>query len=131
VWDYLWKKICLHEWRLKHQVPCSQHTTRNQHVTIDPLSDISISFHSAFEETCFGRASCDRTESKGFKPYEGRFRLDISKKFFTKRLVKHCHRLPREAAYAPSLETFKVRVNGALSNPIKLKMSLLTTRGLG
>ena len=69
------------------------------------------------------------TRANGFKIGEGRFRLDIRKKFFTP--VKHRHRLPREVADAPSLATFKARMDGALSNPIQLKMSLLITGGLG
>ncbi|KFM05389.1 hypothetical protein AS27_15826, partial [Aptenodytes forsteri] len=54
----------------------------------------------------------------GFKLKEGRFRLDIRKKFFTLRVVKHWHRLPREVVDAPSLQTFKARLDGALSNLI-------------
>ncbi|KFM00504.1 hypothetical protein AS27_06005, partial [Aptenodytes forsteri] len=54
----------------------------------------------------------------GFKLKEGRFRLDIRKKSFTLRVVKHWNRLPREVVDAPSLETFKVRLDGALSNLI-------------
>ncbi|KFR17244.1 hypothetical protein N306_02018, partial [Opisthocomus hoazin] len=52
----------------------------------------------------------------GFKLREGRFRLDIKKKFFTVRVVKHWHRLPGEVVGAPSLETFKARLDAALSN---------------
>ncbi|KFR17802.1 hypothetical protein N306_11513, partial [Opisthocomus hoazin] len=47
---------------------------------------------------------------------EGRFRLDIRKKFFTVKVVKHWHRLPREAVDTPSLDVFKARLDGALSN---------------
>ncbi|KFP19867.1 hypothetical protein Z169_07059, partial [Egretta garzetta] len=54
----------------------------------------------------------------GFKLNRGRFRLDIRKKFFTMRVVNHWNRLPREVVEAPSLETFKARVDGALSNLI-------------
>jgi len=54
--------------------------------------------------------------------------LDTRKKFFTKR-VKHRNRLPREVVEVPSLETFKVRLDGALSNLMKLKMSLLAAGG--
>jgi len=46
------------------------------------------------------------------------------------RVVQHWHRLPREVGDAPSLETFKVRLDGALSNLIQLKMTLLIAGGL-
>jgi len=60
----------------------------------------------------------------------GRFRLEIRKKFFTVRVVKHWNRLPREAVAAPSLAVFKARLNGALSSLVKCKMSLLMAGGV-
>ncbi|KFQ57532.1 hypothetical protein N334_08484, partial [Pelecanus crispus] len=69
-------------------------------------------------ENLFNKACCDRTRNNGFKLKKNRFRLDIRKKFFTMRVVKHWHRLPREVVEAPSLATFKVGLAGALSNLI-------------
>ena len=56
----------------------------------------------------FRRVCCGRTRGKGFKLKKGRFRLDIRKRFFTARVVRHWNRLPRDA---PSLETFKERLD--------------------
>ncbi|KAK4818123.1 LOW QUALITY PROTEIN: hypothetical protein QYF61_006210 [Mycteria americana] len=66
----------------------------------------------------FSRACCGRTRGNGFKLKGGRFRLEIWRKFFTMSVVKHGNRLPREMVDAPSLETFKARLDGALSNLI-------------
>ncbi|KFO79066.1 hypothetical protein N303_02358, partial [Cuculus canorus] len=48
----------------------------------------------------------------------GGFRLDIRRKFFLVRVVRHWHRLPREAVDAPPLEVFKARLDGALGSLI-------------
>ena len=66
----------------------------------------------------------------GSKLTEGRFRLDIGKKFFPRRVVKHWPRLPREAVAALSLAGFKTRLDGALSNVIWRKTSQPMAGGL-
>ena len=49
---------------------------------------------------------------------EGRFRLDIRKKYFTARVVRHWNRLSSVVVDALSLETFKVRLDQALGSVI-------------
>jgi len=72
----------------------------------------------------FSRVCGDRTRRNGFKLKEGRFRLDIKKKTFTVKVVRHWNMLPRDVVDLPSLETFKVRPDKALGNLTWLCMSL-------
>ena len=64
----------------------------------------------------FSRVCGDRTKGNGFKLKEGRFRIDKRKKSSTVRVVRHWNRLPSDVVDAPSLETFKVRLDQALGN---------------
>ena len=67
-------------------------------------------------EGLFITACSDKMRGNGFILEEVKFRLDIRKKFFTVRVVRHWNRLPSEVVDAPSLEAFKARLDGAVSN---------------
>lgn len=84
---------------------------------------LKVAYRKA-EERLFVRQFCDRTRGNGFKLKEGRFSIDIRKKFFTLRVVRHWHRLPREAVDAPSLEVLKARPDGAFGNLVWWEVSL-------
>ena len=66
----------------------------------------------------------NRVRGSGFKLEEGRFRLDIRKKFFTVRVVRHWNRLLSEVVDAPTLEAFKARLDGALSSLVLREVTL-------
>lgn len=55
----------------------------------------------------------DRTRSNGFKLKEGRFILDIKKKFFAPRAARPWRRLSQGAVGAPSLAAPKAGLDGA------------------
>ncbi|KFQ47233.1 hypothetical protein N333_00946, partial [Nestor notabilis] len=50
----------------------------------------------------------------GLKLKPGKFTLDIRKKSFTARVVRHWNRLPKEVVNAPTLAVFKARLDRAL-----------------
>jgi len=81
-------------------------------------------------EGLFTRAWSHKSTGNGFKLKEGRFMLDTRSKFFTMQVMRHWKRLPREVVDTASLEVFKARLDGALSNLVQWKVSLPMPGGL-
>ena len=61
---------------------------------------------------------------------QGRFSLDIRRKSFTQRVVRHWSRLPEEVVDAPFLEAFKATLDVALGSLVWWLVNLHIAGGL-
>ena len=82
------------------------------------------------EVQLFTKVDSDRTRGISFKLRQGRFGLDIRRKFFIQRVVTHWNSLPKEAVDAPSLEAFKARLDVALGSLVQGLVAMPMAGGL-
>ena len=66
--------------------------------------------------------TADGTRGNGLKFYQGKFRLDIKKNLFTKRVVKQWNRLPRGVVESPSINVFKKRLDVLLRWAVRIRV---------
>ncbi|KAJ7419307.1 hypothetical protein BTVI_26044 [Pitangus sulphuratus] len=81
------------------------------------------------EEGLFTRACSNRTRGNAFKLMEGRFRLDIRKKFFTVRGARHWSRLPRQYVDACSRMLCLEQGENKWNNTVFTKLSVVNGEG--
>ena len=72
----------------------------------------------ALGESLFPRSLPGVTRNNGHKLAEGKFRLDIRRRYFTVRVARIWNQLPSEVVLAPTLGVFKRRLDEHLAGVV-------------
>jgi len=67
----------------------------------------------------FSQVTSNRTRENGLRLHQHRFRLVVTKNFFTKRVVKPCNWLLSEMVESPSLKVFKRPIDVVLRDIVQ------------
>lgn len=76
----------------------------------------------------FSQVTNDRLRRNGLELFQGKFTLDISKKYFHGRCSKCWNRLPREEVESPPLEVFKYVKMWCLGAWVRVELATLCKR---
>lgn len=75
--------------------------------------------HGTFGATLSPRSKAKGTANcNGLQLSQERYKLDVRKSFFSKRVVMQLHRLPMEVLHSPSLEVFKQKIDVTLRDMV-------------
>ncbi|PKU37619.1 hypothetical protein llap_12073 [Limosa lapponica baueri] len=95
---------------------CGLFSLEKRRLRGDVIAGYSFKASSGGEDDDLSLVISNRTRGNGMKLHQGKFRLDIRKRFFAENVVGHWNRLPREVGMSQSLSVFKEHLDDALSH---------------